>query len=170
MTGTAPVSSGLDIMTAPMRVLTLRPPWAEAVTFGDDQTGKRTENRRARTHYRGLIAVHSGRAPDWDAPPQAWAAGRLAPPWAVATRKRWIELFVTGAVISVAELAGCHSHRDCPGGLCSPWAITSPGTWHWELANIRPLPEPVLWTGRLGLRPISGDVGAAVRAQLAGLP
>jgi hypothetical protein len=161
-----------DVMTAPMRVLTLRPPWGEAVTRGDDQTGKRTENRRERTHYRGLVAIHSGRTPDWDAPPRAWQAARLRTPWELGiTQKTWVELYATGMVISVAELTGCHYHLACPGeGTCSPWAISNPGTWHWELANVRPLPVPVPWTGRLGLLPIGGDAGNMVRAQLAHLP
>jgi hypothetical protein len=155
---------------APMRVLTLRPPWGEAVTSGDDQTGKRTENRQANTNYRGPLAIHSGRDPDWDAPPRAWAAAGLKPPWELGiTQKKWTETYVTGTIISVAELAGCHPAWTCDA-VCSPWAINGPGTWHWHLANVRPLPAPVPWTGRLGLLPLDGETAAAVSAQLAGLP
>jgi hypothetical protein len=151
----------------PMRVMTFRPPWGEAITLGDDRTGKRTENRMTATHYRGPVAVHSGRRPDWDAPPQAWAATRLRPPWELGiTRKRWIETYATGTVISVAELTGCHPAGTCDAA-CSRWAINGPGTWHWHLADVRPIPVPVPWTGRLGLLPITGEAAEAVRAQLA---
>jgi len=157
---------------APMRVLTLRPPWGEAMTRGDDKTGKRTENRRVNTHYRGDVALHSGRTPDWDAPPRAWAAAGLAPPRELGiTQKAWTETYVTGTIISVAELTGCHSHLACVGvGACSPWAVTSPGTWHWEFERVRPLPQPLPWAGRLGLLPIGDAAGNAIRAQLADLP
>jgi hypothetical protein len=157
-----------------MRVLTLRPPWGEAITLGDDTTGKRTENRPGNTHYRGPVAIHSGRRPDWDAPPRAWEAARLIPPWELGiTFKKWVETYTTGAIISVADLTGCHHAGECldtagwPWSFCTTWSMAA--AWHWGMANVRPLPEPVPWTGRLGLLPLTGDARDAVPAQLAKL-
>ena len=78
-----------------------------------------------------------------------------------------------GAVVAVANVTGCHSgdletvFGDGNGGLrppCSPWAI--PGQWHIELADVRPLPEPVPAKGALGLWRLPEDVEKAVREQL----
>jgi hypothetical protein len=73
-------------------------------------------------------------------------------------------LLATGAILGVVELVGvhypnggvCRPHgtavmAGCPPceGLCSEWAM--PGMFHLELANPRPLPEPVPWRGQQGL-------------------
>jgi hypothetical protein len=39
-----------------------------------------------------------------------------------------------GGIVGVARLTGCVQ------GSRSPWADDTPGTWHWELADARPLP------------------------------
>ena len=159
-----------DLRYAPIRVLTVRPPWSEAIAYGD----KRTENRRERTYYRGLVAIHSGRSPDWNAPLRAWDAAGLKPPETLGiTQKAWTGKYVSGAIIAVAELTGCHAWRgtcdpDKPGRVvCTPWAAAQLGAWHWELAErVLVLPEPVPWRGMLGLKPLTDDPEKAVRAQL----
>jgi len=50
------------------------------------------------------------------------------------------------------------------GGMCSPWAVI--GQYHWQLANVRPLAEPVPCKGALKLWCLPGDVEKLVRAQL----
>jgi hypothetical protein len=149
--------------------LTIRQPWAWAIAAA----GKDVENRSWHTGYRGPLAVHAGLANDG----------------AVVLRPRWRGLYEAswghgdpaaahGAVIAVAQLAGCHLHD--PGGSgcghdgrwevraddrCSDWAF--PREWHWQLRDVRPLAEPVSCTGRLGLWRLPPAAAAAVAAQLA---
>lgn len=151
-----------------MRALTIRQPWASLIATGH----KDVENRTRRTKHRGEIAIHGGLTVDWQAKiptsegrqalqalggrqnvwePRHHVAGPGGPP-----------TLACGAVIAVAEIAGC---CECDGS-CSPWAI--PGQFHWQLANVRALDRPVPATGRLGLLPLPYEVEAAVRGQLAG--
>ena len=53
---------------------------------------------------------------------------------------------------------------DDESGRCSAWAAG--GQWHWHLANVRPLADPVPCKGALGLWHLSDEVEKAVRAQL----
>ena len=157
-------------MAGEIRALTVRQPWASAIAFGD----KRVENRSWPTAYRGLLAIHAGASVDWDATEKAWPAAGLAPYVAGAPRKAWTASLPLGAVIAVAELAGCHDDGTAPcltplgrqGRLvmCSPWAQRF--QWHWQLADVRPLREPVPCRGALGLWRLPADVEKAVRAQL----
>ena len=48
--------------------------------------------------------------------------------------------------------------------LCSKWAQID--QWHWQLANVRPLAEPVPAKGALGLWKVPDDIESAVRGQL----
>lgn len=54
--------------------------------------------------------------------------------------------FVTGAIIAVGRLAGCHFEKN---GCCAPWG--DPEVFHWEFADLRPLEEPVACNGALQL-------------------
>jgi hypothetical protein len=67
----------------------------------------------------------------------------------------------TKAIIAVVTLAGCHEDIGC----CRPWGFESP--WHWDLANVRTLSEPILGVhGQLGLWTVPDDVLAAVQRQV----
>ena len=153
-------------MGTEIRALTIKQPWAGAITFG----GKRVENRSWPTAYRGLLAIHAGVSVDWDAAEMAWPAAGLAPYVAGAPRKAWTASFPLGAVVAVAELTGCHTryHICNPTGIpqtvCSDWAQW--GQCHWLLANVRPLPRPVPCKGMLGLWRLPEDVEKAVREQI----
>jgi len=153
-----------------VRALTVRPPWSHLIAF----CGKTVENRPRPMRYRGQLAIHAGLT--WDSAAEssptavvAWRrwADSLPPP-NIAGRLRRDALHVTfGAVVAVAEVAGCHHSGECmPDGVhgCSPWAIR--GQWHIVLAGVRPLGEPVPCTGRLGLWKLPADAGKAVRDQL----
>lgn len=48
--------------------------------------------------------------------------------------------------------------------MCDPWAMS--GQFHIELADVRPIPEPVPCRGMLGLWRLPEDVEKAVRGQL----
>jgi hypothetical protein len=154
-----------------LRGLTLRQPWAWAIA---DQ-GKTIENRTWKTNYRGLVAIHAGaRVDDIDTLPvseaqaaldsfheAAESAGRL-PREAIRIR--------LGQVVAVAELTGIHPATECavpgppPVRLCSPWAVH--GEFHWQLANVRPLAEPIPWKGALGLWRVPDDLEQAITEQL----
>jgi len=146
-------------VTAGLRPLTVRQSWASAIAYG----GKRVENRSwpAPPWLTGL-AVHAGSGIDWDAPPEAWTAAGLAPYRRGARRANWTASLPLGAVIAVAELAGCHHSDDC--GHCSAWS--EPGSWHWELRDVRPLRAPVPCRGKLGLWRLPEHAEKGVREQL----
>jgi hypothetical protein len=148
-----------------MRCITVRPPWSWAILHGKD-----VENRTWRHPHRGRLAIHAGRR--WDVDGQDSPLIREA--WrnaghdlrALSPNNSRVPL---GAVVAVAEMVGCHEDGDVASGCepvfgCSPWAAR--GQYHWRLASVRPLPEPVPCRGALGLWTLPDDIEAAVRAQL----
>jgi hypothetical protein len=143
-----------------IRGLTVRPPWSWAIAYA----GKTVENRTWCTRYRGLIAIHAGMRPDRAA---------FADPRLLAFYERLdspIPRYDCGRIVVIAELTDCHRWEGAckPGQLaCSPWAVTTMGTWHWVLSAVRPLPTPVKCKGALGLWRLPGEAAKAVRAQLA---
>ena len=157
-------------MAEPLRALTIRQPWCSAITFG----GKRVENRTRPTRHRGLLALHAGLAVDWHVPEAAWFAAGLTPYLPGGRRSAWTASLPLGAVIAVANLTACHADTECEdqaaeedrGELryCSPWAMR--WSWHWVLADVRPLPEQVPCRGALGLWRLPEDVETRVREQL----
>ena len=135
---------------AGIRALSVRQPWAWAIAVG----GKAVENRTRGTRYRGLLAIHASKnvyREDLDNPLILMA---------IAAHGFVIDEgpSSTGAVVAVAEVAGwpllgrVHAARErhLPGvrAGCSPWAVR--GQFHIELANVRPLPEPVPCRGMPG--------------------
>ncbi|MBX6387037.1 MAG: ASCH domain-containing protein [Microbispora sp.] len=169
-----------------MKTLTVRHPWAALIAAGV----KDIENRSRPTGYRGPLAIHASLTVDWkaDIPTEAGRKalrqlGGLAQVWDARTPARGTgpAALATGAIIAVADLVGCHgSHAAGFGrhdqavcynrtaGVCSPYAI--PGMAHWQLANVRPLPEPVVCRGSLGLWMLPDGIEAEVVGQLAAAP
>lgn len=167
---------------AKLLALTVKAPWSHFIAH----CGKTVENRSWRMDYRGDLAIHAGAYSGWDknaetSPVALEAWKRWVPKWttpglpaAPLTRADAYSHFTFGAVIAVAEVTGCHHSDDCthprhlihPGGStgCSPWAVR--GQWHIELAEVRPLADPVSCRGKLGLWRLPEDVEKAVRAQL----
>jgi hypothetical protein len=139
-------------MAEQMRALSIRQPWTDAIVLGT----KRVENRGwpAPAWILGrVIALHASKVADRGAQPppgEEWPSG-------LTDSSR------LGAVLAVARVRDCHFTT---GGLCgcSPWAV--PGQFHWTLADVRLLPDPVPCKGALGLWRLPEDVEAAVRAQL----
>jgi hypothetical protein len=161
---------------AEIRALTIKQPWAHFIAKQE----KRVENRSWPTDHRNLLAIHAGAYSGWDEDAEtspvaleAWkrwagvrASGEVATP---LTRGDAYSFFSFGAVIAVADLTGCHYALQGDGcafadSRCSPWAVLH--AWHWQLANVRPLAEPVRARGKLGLWRLPEDVEATVRAQL----
>lgn len=147
-------------MSEAMRALSIQQPWAAAIACGP----KRVENRTWTAPPRIIgqtVALHASKGPDWDAPARAWTAAGLTPYRWGDPRRAWTASLVLGAIVALAEVDECHF--GC-WPACSEWAAA--GQYHWQLANIRPLAEPVPCRGALGLWKLPEDVEQAVRKQL----
>jgi hypothetical protein len=138
-----------------MRALSVRQPWAWAIACA----GKTVENRTRGTRYRGLLAIHASKT--------VYRADLDEPSILTAIMMKEFEIDEAasrlGAVVAVADLTGCHGPDGCTG-TCSPWAVR--GQHHWNLHDVRPLPEPVSCKGALGLWRLPEDVERAVCGQL----
>ncbi|MFD5882580.1 ASCH domain-containing protein [Streptomyces yangpuensis] len=129
--------------TTEVRGLTVRQPWAWALLHG-----KTVENRSwpLPTALTGAtVLLHAGMALD--------RAGLRDPRVTSLPGFPAQADFTTGAVIAVGRLRGCHF---ATGGCCAPWG--DPETFHWELTDLRPLPEPVPAKGKLGLWRLPADL------------
>lgn len=140
-------------MNDELRALTVRQPWAACIASGR----KLVENRTWPTKYRGPLAIHAASTRDgfvFDHPRFVQEAYGLAP-----SPSR-----VLSAVVAVVELTGCHEYT--PGCCDTSWAERGAGTWHWTLANVRALSEPVECAGRLSVWRPAPETVAAVLAQI----
>lgn len=122
--------------------LTIHQPWAGAIAHH----GKHVENRV------------------W--PPSPAAVGQRLLIHAGAQRDRSVEadgpeFEVHRAVVAVATLAGAHLES---GGCCAPWGESD--AWHWELADVMPLLEPVPAKGARRLWRPAPEVVDAVAGQI----
>lgn len=127
-----------------MKALTIKQPWAGAIVH---QT-KRVENRTWKlpaAHEGARILIHAAAQPD---------------KWAVVYGPN---LDVYGAIVGLATITGCHWSDD--GRCCGPWGFEN--SYHWTLADVTVLPDPVPAKGALGFWTPPADVLAAVEQQLA---
>ncbi|ACY97327.1 hypothetical protein [Thermomonospora curvata] len=119
-----------------MQAISVRQPWAFAIARG----GKTVYNHALPTAYRGPLLIHASMRVDLascDSPLIRSAGWDPSDP-----------LATLGAVIALAELtdvctAAVHGER-CD---CGPWA--EPQRYHWRLADVRPLPRPIVALGRV---------------------
>lgn len=126
-----------------MRGLTIRQPWAAAITYAD----KRVENRTWPTSYRGPVLIHASRTMD----------RRHGPMVAAAVRGLQLDM---GAVLAVARITACHEDD----GECTPWSL--PGYFHHVLDEVTALPLPIPWAGAQGLWVPPAALMDRVREQL----
>lgn len=142
-----------------MRGLTVVQPWTWSIMHG-----KPIENRTWKTTFRGTFALHAGKGWDWDGADsplvqEAWRNAGHDVYWLDPDHDQ----IALGAVLAVADLVDiCDLFFGCD---CGPWATTR-NQYHWRIANVRPLAEPVPCKGALGLWTLPDDVEAAVAAQL----
>lgn len=128
-----------------MRALTLKQPWADAITYGP----KRTENRTWTTKYRGPVLIHAGAA--YDLMGRFIITDRAALNSWPDTRK---------AVIATAELVDIHAAaKEC----CPQWG--EPNVYHWVLDHVTALAAPVPCNGRQGLWTPDADLQKSVADQ-----
>ncbi|MFE9337715.1 ASCH domain-containing protein [Streptomyces sp. NPDC007063] len=134
-----------------MRALTVRQPWADAITHGSKHVENRTWELPAK-HVGTRILIHAGQGYD--------PMGRfiIADHDLVAS---WPD--TRGAITAAATLTGSHWSKD--GTCCRPWGQEV--AYHWQLADVVALPAPVPCKGRLGFWTPPADVLAAVEQQLA---
>jgi len=107
-----------------MKVFTVHQPWATLIVTGI----RNVEDRSWRTDYRGRLGIHAGLYPDQDA---LDAYGHLLdedPP--------------LGALIGSVTLVDCIKDSN-------KWS--SPGPWHWILADPEKLAHPRQMPGQPGL-------------------
>jgi hypothetical protein len=115
-----------------MRALTITQPWLWCIT----DLGKRVENRRYGTDYRGPLALHASANPDRAMLLRMRAEGWDIPP----------EVVAVGAVAAVCDLVDVHP-VDSPRCRCGHWADHGPRVHHWVLADVEPLSVPVACRG-----------------------
>ncbi|MFI9019427.1 hypothetical protein ACIGZI_35965 [Streptomyces griseus] len=133
-----------------IRGISIKQPWTAAILTG----AKTIENRPQSWSWRGWVLLHAGQQTDKPA---------LRLPL-VARTIRGRQL-VTGAVVGIARITGCH--QDPEGSpLCSPWA--HPEAWHLELADVQELHLPVPVRGQLGPWRPTGDLLGHAFQQLPG--
>ena len=150
-----------------MKALSLWQPWATLWVMGI----KPHETRAWGTRYRGPLAVHASKRPEWDEilghlfDIDAMAEGDL-----VGRFGRFREGdFPRGCVVGVGVLNAVERTVDAVRGL-SPLEEAcgnyGPGRMAWSLGALRRLAAPVPCRGRQGLFDLPADVEAQVRAQL----
>ncbi|WP_089117060.1 ASCH domain-containing protein [Streptomyces sp. SS07] len=125
-----------------MRALTIRQPWAGAIVH---QT-KRVENRTWKlpaAHHGTRILIHAGAQPDKTAEVEG------------------PNLDVLSAIVGVATVTGCHWSDD--GMCCGPWGFEN--AYHWTLADVVAIPEPIPAKGALGFWTPSDEIANAALRQ-----
>ncbi|WP_030019324.1 hypothetical protein [Streptomyces monomycini] len=113
-----------------IRGISIRQPYAACILAGAKTVGNRSVRWRP-----GWVLLHTSKTIDQPA---------LCLPL-VARTVRGREL-VTGAVVGIARITGCHQDREGQPP-CSPWA--HPDAWHLVLADVTELPLPVPARGQV---------------------
>ncbi len=152
MSTPAPMQSSKEM---PVKVLSVRQPWAWLIVNGH----KDIENRTWPTRYRGLILIHASkgmtRQEYEDTADFVCGVNRenlMAGNGRPAIVLPAPGLLLRGGIVGVATLTDCLRTSD------SPWHM--PGCWGFRLTGARPLPfMPMM--GRLGIFDIPGEIIAA---------
>ncbi|QDF16237.1 ASC-1 transcription coactivator [Gordonia phage Malachai] len=145
-----------------MKALTVQQPWAWAIVHG----GKLIENRTANWSYRGPLAIHAGlrwsdRGSQSDLVHGAWH--KQHPPHGIVGGRLPEWQFEKGAIIGLVDLVDVHPD----GGCGRPWGEsayeeaggrTRRAVTHLVLENPRPLAEPLVCAGALGLWTPPADI------------
>lgn len=127
-----------------MKALTIIQPFAELIATGE----KRVENREWYTPYRGPIAIHAGKAKQYEGRPVEAIANSYG---------LKASALAYGAIIATAEITDClHVQQINRLPKTSPlyWLMDhehAHGTYCWVLANVKRLEQPVPCRGALGL-------------------
>jgi hypothetical protein len=153
-----------DLSTVPACALTVRQPWAWAIT-----TGLKTIENRGWRIPPGPCWLHAGARTRWDDDaadsPLIREAWELAG-YPLAELNPDTTLIPFGAVTALITFIGAHHSIDCASecGLCDPWAAH--GQVHNQLTVTRTLNQPVPCRGMPGLWPVPPHARASAAAQL----
>lgn len=148
-----------------MLALTLWPEWAWAICH----FGKRVENRGwtpPASIIGTRIAIHAGKHIGGRPGRPAYIEGFSAVALALLAcgggerdvTRWWLQRPPTSAIVCTAVVTGWD--RDQRTG----WDV--PGQYHWRLADVQVLPEPVPCRGAQGLWRVPADIAARVLAQV----
>lgn len=138
-----------------MRAITICEPWASLIASGH----KPIENRTWRARHTGTIAIHAGKSLAWwcrvSDDPDAWLAR-----YGIPLPK--LETLAFGAVVAIATLEDVVRLADLPPDLAgNPFAE---GPWCWILRDVRPLANPLPYTGTQMLWDLPDDLVAKALA------
>lgn len=148
-----------------MRALTVRQPYADAIAHGTKRIENRTRALPAR-HVGVPVLLHAGK--------ELHASGitaaslhSMAYVTGDPTAPSWPD--ARSALLAVIRFTGSHRCADVHW-CCKPWGQVEtkqhPEVWHWEIAEVTCLKEPVPASGALGFWTPTDDVLEAVHAQL----
>ena len=136
-----------------MRVLSVRPPWANLIALGI----KTVELRSWQTAYRGPLAIHAGLRVDKEA--IRHLLGTLP------HYKTFIEdVSVLGAIVAISELSDIFPYPGISDYFCDADKHRAPLScfinygWHLPPGKPRKLETPVVFRGRQGLFNIPDDL------------
>jgi hypothetical protein len=139
-----------------MQALSVPQPWAWAIARGH----KTHVNRAFDTRYRGPLAIYAS----------CRAETRYVQNQAIreANANSADPVAAIGSIVAVVTLKGVctagMSGREC---ACGRWAFV--GSYHWQVADPRPLRLPVLALAQPGLWELAPTVAAGV-TRMAGMP
>ena len=135
------------------RALTVRQPWAFAIAAG----AKDVENRSWSSSHRGWLAIHASSTLA-DAGEDAHCAQLLVAAGVAPPATTQLARSAVVAVVFVRDILPPEQPLD------SDWAQR--GCFHWLLRDARPLALPVPCAGQKNIWALSGEVIAAIAAQL----
>jgi hypothetical protein len=121
------------------RALTIRQPWADAITYGPKRVENRTWKLPAK-HEGARILIHA--AAQADRPADDFDPGG---PYGQMFLRLRSKIGQRGAVVAIATITGCHWSDD--GTCCGPWGFDR--AYHWTLDDVTALAQPVPAKGRL---------------------
>jgi hypothetical protein len=139
-----------------MKAISLWQPFSSLISAGV----KPHETRSWATSWRGELAIHA--AKKWDRELRLHL-DRCNAVLRQAGRPELPETLPLGAVVALATLRACGpttfmgepTARDALDLAFGDW---SEGRFAWELADIRPLPEPIAWAGSQGLWDVPAEL------------
>jgi hypothetical protein len=140
-----------------LRAVSVRQPWAWAIARGHQPV----LNRAADTGHRGPVAIYASFRVDLESFESDVVRRAASAAWEPAD-----PVAAIGGIVAVVSLAGvcAAAVSGAPCG-CGEWA--SPGAYHWQLADPRPLRWPVLAVGQAGLWELTAAVAGGVARLLA---
>ena len=149
-----------------MKALSIRQPWVWAILHA----GKRIENRKRRTHYRGTILLHASQGMTVDDCCQAWDYIRSATDSPFSRYRDIVRLqsgiaavqrFPRGAIVGVAALVDCIDSQPIDTEQAQWWT----GPIGWVLSDVIAFERPIPCKGVLGLWNVPPKVAVKVLSE-----